>query len=258
MREAGRECWVSLVVIFQSESKLFVIVCNFIAVTIVSRFTRRRPSPLLLISTSTTLAPLPHNPPPFVLLLLSLTFTLFWPVQSRLLCGPSVSHPLNAIFIQATVSCALHTLIRTSSPTLNCVIYFNWNIRLSLARNWLHPISHCINSLLSRFCRGTKFVSEKFHIIIFVSTQFPPFDCESRSILSCTSSIGRPMHSPLFSNHLINRKIFRIHINSNWKLLIERNWFFPRELINFMQILVSSCFSYRVPNAVTWNCLKFG
>ena len=50
----------------------------------------------VFISTSLTELPLLHKPVPFVLLLLSFTFC---PMHRRLLCGPSVSQPLNAIFI---------------------------------------------------------------------------------------------------------------------------------------------------------------
>lgn len=78
----------------------FIIRMNFVVV-VFKRFTLKSPSPLF-ISTSPPLLPLLHNPP-FVLLLLSFALMLFCPVQSRLLCGPSVSHPLNAIFIQTAL-----------------------------------------------------------------------------------------------------------------------------------------------------------
>jgi hypothetical protein len=114
-----------------------------------SNLTLRSPSPLFISTTSPTTVPLLHNPLPLVLLLLSLTFMLFCPVQSRLLCGPSVSQPLNAIFIQATVflvTLAAHNDKNTrafcTATTNTHLIEFNWNTLGCdyYLRNWMHPL----------------------------------------------------------------------------------------------------------------------
>lgn len=147
-----------------------------------SKFTLKRPSPLF-ISTSTPLVPLLHSPPPFVLLLLSLTFMLFCPVQSRLLCGPSVSQPpLNAIFIQATVGTFSLTDKNSFSPFHWLLIEFNWNILDYYLRNWMHPLSHCILSAImcvrlfsTTFnCASSRWLGREKISLFNLHAMFPP------------------------------------------------------------------------------------
>lgn len=170
-----------------------------------AKFTLKSPRPFM----STSLVPLGIIPPPLVLLLLSLTLTMFCPVQRRfaVLCGPSVSQPpLNAIFIQATVSELDDTDKNSVSRSLT-LIEFNWKLRLALFAQSdastfsLHFHSH--SRLLTTFnCATWK---EIFIIQPFFYATFPPsFSKTSRSVsLSCISSIvdlmQNPPHSIVFS-----------------------------------------------------------
>lgn len=130
-------------------SQNFLMFCD---VRMMSTFTLKSASPF--ISTSPPPVPL-ISPPPLVLLLLSLT-----PVQSRLLCGPfSVSQPpLNAIFIQATVSALDDTDKNCVSRSLTS-IGFNWKLRLALFvqsdASTSQALSHCI--FIHHFTTSHKF-----------------------------------------------------------------------------------------------------